>query len=297
MTQTERVKTAILKALRDIPSPPVVLNEYLPFHLLLLDRNQTTVPSLVLYLLSIFSKAVINAFVGECAVNTKAAEPVGTLAAQIFSLPELQYRRNIPSIDSNNHHDHASGGDARMPPMTPDSVSLITILICKFHAAAPILFGISGPENTPAGRLRLGWRRDFAKEGDQQKSFVLEQRQYDRLTGLGAGYASLALRNFSKARLTNPFPPINFWQSLAWIVNTEPEEVNVSQLILLKSMLENNAVDRFVLFFGAAAVAALKEALVGFPRKLPRSVAEKPAAKSLALLAETFKKERNFSLS
>ncbi|KAG9779504.1 mRNA export factor GLE1 [Exophiala dermatitidis] len=273
----ERVKTTLLRSLTEIPSPPVSVNDYLPSPFSLHDDGRTTVPSLVLYLLSFFSKAIINAFVGECAVNPKAAEPIGTLVAQIFSMPELQFARNVPS---NNGR--------------PTTVSLISVLMCKFHATAPILFGIYGPESTSAGRMRLGWRLE--KLNDDQKAFVNENKQYDRLTGLGVGYASIALRNFAKAKVQNPWPPTNYWSSLAHIVNTPPDQVQMSHLIVLKSMLEHNAIDRFLLFFGAAGIAALRQAVVDFPRSLPRELQEKPVAKALGLMVEAWKKEKHFSL-
>lgn len=282
-----------MKALKEVPSDPVPLNDYLPPHLNLLDKNTTTVPALFLYLLSMFSKAIINAFVGECAVNVKAAEPIGTMVAQVFALPEFQFPRNVPSPNSGAHY-KAFGGTVPTPPMKPDSVSLITILMCKFHAAAPPLFGISGSEQTSAGRLRIGWRTGF-RDGDAKKSFVSEQEQYDRLVGLGAGYAAIALRNFSKTKLTNPYPPSNFWASMAYIVDTEPANVQSSHLILLKNMLENS-LDRFILFFGATGIAALRKAVVEFPSTLPAELVRKPAAQSLVLLAETWKKERHLHL-
>jgi nucleoporin GLE1 len=255
----------------------------LPAHLNLGDNGTTTVPSLLLYLLSIFSKAVMAAFVGECAVNAKAAEPIGTLVAQIFSMPDLQFARNAPA-----------NGSSRPVP----SQSLIPILMCKFHAAAPILFGISGSESTAAGKLRLGWRLDRIDDSaDSKRAFTTQNKHYDRLTGLGVGYASIALRNFSKARFQNPWPPVHFWSSLAHIINTPPQEVQTSHLILLKNMLENNSIDRFVLFFGAAGIAALRQAVVEFPKTLPHEMQEKQVAKSLQLMMEGWKKENHFSLT
>lgn len=260
------------KALHEVPSPPVSVDDYVPAHLSLHDNGETKVPSLVLYLLSFFSKAIINAFVGECAVNSKAAEPIGTLVAQIFSMPELQFpRKNSSSTES-----------------------LISVLMCKFHASAPALFGIYGPESTSAGRIRIGWRLD--RISDDKKAFVTENKHYDRQTGLGVGYASIALRNFSRAKISNPWPPVHFWSSLAHIVNTPPAQVQTSQLILLKSMLENNAVDRFVLFFGAAAIAVLRQAVFDFPRSLPTALQEQPISKALALVVEAWKTEKHFRL-
>ncbi|KAK4949748.1 hypothetical protein LTR10_011590 [Elasticomyces elasticus] len=272
----DRVRLTLHKALNEVPSPPVPVSDYLPAHLSLHDGGETTVPSLVLYLLSMFSKAIINAFVGECAVNSKAGEPIGTLVAQIFSMPELQFSRRV------------AAGSA------PSSESLISILMCKFHASAPALFGVYGPETTSGGRRRIGWRLDEISDG--KKAFVTENKHYDRQTGLGIGYASIALRNFSRTRFSNPWPPIHFWSSLAHIVNTPSSEVQTTHLILLKSMLENNAIDRFVLFFGAAAIAALRQALIEFPRTLPREMQEKPISKALGLMIDAWKTEKHFRL-
>ncbi|KIW13300.1 hypothetical protein PV08_08488 [Exophiala spinifera] len=276
----DRVRTTLQKALKELPSPMVPVNDFLPSHLSLNDDGATTVPSLVVYLLSIFSKAIINAFVGECAVNPKAAEPIGTLVAQIFSMAELQFPRKLPT----------TSGTSNLSP----TESLISILMCKFHASAPILFGIYGSETTNAGKLRLGWRLESVS--DDKKAFVTENKHYDRQTGLGVGYASIALRNFSRAKMSNPWPPTHFWSSLALIVNTPPSEVQISHLTLLKNMLENNAVERFVLFFGAAAVAALRQAAVEFPRKWSRELQEKPIAKAMALMVESWATEKHFRL-
>lgn len=216
------------------------------------------------------------------------------MVAQIFSMNEIQFKRNVPSVNSGIHYS-AFGGSAPTPPMSPDSVSLISIFMSKFHATAPILFGISGNEKTSSGKLRLGWRTEFAQDGDAQKSFVLEQKQYDRLVGLGAGYASVALRNFSKSSLTNPWPPYHFWESLSFIINTKPADVQTSHLLILKSMLENS-VDRFVQFFGDEGVAVLRKATIDFPRSLPAEMQKGSAVKAIVLLVDTWKREKNFHL-
>ena len=270
-----------MRALKELPSPPASVSDFLPAHLNLGDGGTTKVPSLVIYLLSIFSKAVVASFVSECAVNLKAAEPIGTLVAQIFSMPELQFARITSSAGSSAH----------------STQSLIPLLMCKYHANAPILFGISGSEFTAAGKLRLGWRRDNVGDAaDGKRAFATQNKHYDRLTGLGVGYASIALRNFSKAKFQNPWPPVHFWSSLAHIINTSPGEVQTSHLILLKNMLENNAIDRFVLFFGAAGIAALRQAVVDFPKTLPQELQQKQATKALQLMVEGWKKDTHFSL-
>ncbi|KAJ9609893.1 hypothetical protein H2200_006222 [Cladophialophora chaetospira] len=283
-TSTDLVKSTMIKALQELPSAPVPVNDFLPAHLNLGDNGATTVPSLVVYLLSIFSKAVIAAFVGECVVSPKSAEPIGTLIAMVFSMTEFQYARHS-----------TSPADPSGPVPTQ---SLIPILMCKFHATAPILFGISGSESTAAGKLRLGWRRDIVGDAnDGQRAFAPPSKHYDRLTGLGVGYTSIALRNFARAKMQNPWPPTHFWSSLAHIVNTPPKDFQTSHMLLLKNMLENNAIDRFVLFFGAAAVAALRQAVVELPKTLPREMQGRPETKALQIMVEGWKTENHFSLS
>ena len=219
---------------------------------------------------------------------------MGSMVSQIFSMPQLQFQRNVPSSNSGIHYSEF-GGNAPTPPMEPSSVSLITIFVCKLHAVAPILFGISGNENTVAGRSRLGWRREFAKGGAEEKSFVSAEQQYGRTIGIGAGYAAVALRNFTKSKLENPYPPYHFWESLSHIVNTNPAHIQPSHLYLLKSMFDDS-LTRFLQFFGDEGIAALRKALIDLPRQLPPSIKEHGSAKNVIYLVDTWKKEKNFHL-
>ena len=242
-----------------------------------------------------FSKYVVIKFANESALVPEAAEPVGTLVAQIFSMPQLQFTRNVPSPNSGLHYS-AFGGAVPTPPLEPSSVSLISILICKFHATAPILFGISGTESTTAGKLRLGWRREFTQDGQAQKSFVDESKHQSRVGGLGSGYASIALRNFSKTELTNPYPPYHFWESLSYIVNTDPSDIQPTHLSLLKGMFETS-LSRFVEFFGDEGIAALRKAFVDLPQRLPPAMIEKGPGLAAITLPDVWKREKSFSLN
>jgi nucleoporin GLE1 len=290
--QMTKVKNAILDALINIESPPQKVNDFLPAHLGLLDKNTTKVPGLVVYLLSIFSKAVINAFVGECVVNMKSAIPIGIMVADVFAITDLQFKRHVPSANSGIHY-KAFGGTAPTPPMIPNSVSLISILMCKFHAAAPPLFGISGSESVPGGKLRLGWRR---QSNGAQKVFVVEQTHFDRLLGLGAGYAAISLRNFAKSERVCPWPPIHYWETLSIIANTPPSEVQRSHLILLKGLLENS-IESFIRFFGDEAIATLRKVAIDFPSRLPPELQQTPAARTVRLFAETWKRDLHLHLT
>lgn len=277
---THRVKTTLGEATNSIPSPSVNLTPYIYIDSKLpATHTDVAVPSLLLYLLSMFTKAVISAFTGECAVNPKAAEPIGTLVAQIFAANELQIQ---------------------LDPANPTTTtSLISVLVCKMHVTCPPLFGITGDESASAGRQALGWRREFTNNNASAKSHVQETTHYSRLVGLSAGFAAISLRNFAKTRLQNPYPPKHFWASLANILNTRPAQIQNSHLIVLKNMLEGG-VERFLLFYGNVGVAALREALVVLPQKLQSQgrpkIMEGSAGRGLVLLVDTLEKEKNLRL-
>lgn len=258
---TARVRSTLQLALT-IPSPPVDVREFLAHHPPT-NLQSYTVPSLMIYILSIFAKATIARFTGEGAVNPASVEPAGVLLAYILSIDEFQFN-GIPLID---------------------------ILLAKFHAACPVLWGIYGSESTPTGKKRIGWR---IEDHDGTRTFVSEERHTDRMTGLGAGFAAIALRNFAKARSANPFPPKNYWESLSNIVNVPPHEVQQTHLVVLRAMIEN-ATERFILFFDGAAVAALRFALVEFPQRLPEALRRNPACKALEQLLDVLK-EKNLTL-
>lgn len=166
--------------------------------------------------------------------------------------------------------------------------SLIDILLAKFHFACPVLWGVYGDETTPEGRIRLGWRREGG-------AFVSESRHHERVSGLGAGFASIALRNFTKSRLRNPFPPTNFWECLANILNVPPQDVQPTHLFILRAMLENSA-ERFIQFFGSAAIAALRLAMVDFPASLPLKLQNTASTKAILLLRDFWAQDKNLMI-
>src|SRR5438045_6727276 len=94
------------------------------------DGSPDTFPSLFLYLLNIFAKAVIAQFIDEAGVAPKAADPVGVVAVQIFASNDFRFR----------------------------GASLIDILVAKFRIVCPVLWGVYGNEKTEEGRAKLGWQ-------------------------------------------------------------------------------------------------------------------------------------------
>ncbi|KAI0459970.1 GLE1-domain-containing protein [Xylaria acuta] len=220
-------------------------------------HNEPQLPSLFLYLLNIFAKTIINQFINECGAQPKAADPLGVITAHIFSNKTYLWRGK----------------------------TLVDILMAKYRVACPVLFGYRGSESTEQGRMRLGWRRDGT-------AWAPEQQHIDRMKGLAVGYAAISLRDFSKSPNTNPWPPSEYWTSLARIVNTPPTEISNTQCVVLRGMIEIYE-ERFIYFYGSAGVAALRSALIGFPNK---AQAKTPGTSGLSVLAQILKRDIGLEL-
>ncbi|KAH8165753.1 hypothetical protein CIB48_g2486 [Xylaria polymorpha] len=243
-----------------VPSRTVDPSQYVTDHREPIDgalHNDPQLPSLFLYLLNIFAKTIINQFINECGAQPKAADPLGVIAAHIFSNKTYLWRGK----------------------------TLVDILMAKYRVACPVLFGYRGSESTEQGRIRLGWRRDGA-------TWTPEQQHIDRMKGLAVGYAAISLRDFSKSPNKNPWPPSKYWASLARIVNTPPTEISNTQCVVLRGMIEIYE-ERFIYFYGSAAVAALRSALIDFPSKAP---ARTPGTSGLLVLAQILKRDIGLEL-
>lgn len=244
-----------------VPSPPIQVGRFVVEPREPVEGatyNEETLPALFIYLINICAKGVISQFINECGPNPKAADPIGVFTAQVFSHKDFQWRGK----------------------------SLIDILIAKFRVVCPVLFGFRGSDRTERGRLAIGWRKDGP-------SWITEQSHNDRMAGLGAGFASISLRDFSKASKVNPYPPTHYWKAMAGIINTPPNETSNTQYVVLRSMIDGHE-QRFLNFYGNAAVTALRLALVEFPKKAPQNAS---AAGSLLALAEVLKTEGGLVLA
>ncbi|KAI0835269.1 GLE1-domain-containing protein [Hypoxylon sp. FL0890] len=220
-------------------------------------HNEPQLPSLFIYLLNHFAKAVINQFINECGAQPKTADPIGVLAAMIFSKDIYLWRGK----------------------------TMIDILMAKLRVVCPVLFGYYGSDKTEQGRARLGWKKG-------PTGWIPEQQHTDRMKGLGAGYAAISLRNFANSKFTNPWPPTKYWTAMAKIVNTPPADISDTQCIVLRSMIESSE-EKFIHFYGNAAIAALRKALVDFPNK----AAEKtPGVSGLQVLAQILKRDIGLEL-
>jgi nucleoporin GLE1 len=226
---------AALTAAAALSQPTLDIREYivqdLPSEV---NQAQNTAGVVQTYLLNIFAKAVFAQLVNEAGASPQSAEPIGTIAVRIFSANEFRWQ----------------------------GVSLIDILLAKFHAKCPLLFGLTGA--TGSG---------------------------EAMTGIGAGFAALSLRDFGKSALKNPFPPTNYWQSLAGLLNTPPDRIGEVHCILLKAMIENHAA-RFIRFFGQAAIVALRKAIVEVPKHAPKGAANS----ALSTLRVTLRRDLHLTL-
>ncbi|MCJ1407055.1 hypothetical protein MMC19_001125 [Ptychographa xylographoides] len=223
------------------------------------SMSESQGPALLVYQLNIFSKAIVSQFINEAGVAPKSADPVGVIASTVFAASEFRWN-GIPLID---------------------------ILIAKYHVACPVLFGIYGNDVTNEGKRRSGWIRE-----DKTGPWITEQRHSERMTGLGAGFASLALRSYDKTKLENPYPIYHFWSSLAGIVNVPPQQASSTHFTVLKAMIENNE-SRILDFFGDAGILALRKALIQFPQA---AESKSVAGKAVTVLPDVLRRDKKLFL-
>ncbi|KAL8766564.1 MAG: hypothetical protein Q9209_006707 [Squamulea sp. 1 TL-2023] len=242
------------EALKSFPEPKVSLAT-----LIARPIQDVQAPALVIFLLNHFSKSVIAQLIKEAAVSPTIADAIGTTTVNVFAKDD--YRVN--------------------------GISLIDILMAKFHVVCPPLFGIYGSESTEQGRERLGWWREY-KGGP----WVSTQIHQDRMTGLGAGYAAISLRNFENSRMSNPYPPYHYWQTLVGILNVPKGQVTDTHLVLLRALLANSE-SRFFIAYGESAKQLLQYALKDYPQRAPNG---STAASLLSNLGNTMKKDKKLYL-
>ena len=221
----------------------------------------STLPGLLIYLLNIFSKAIIAQFISEASVSPKAADPVGIVAVQMFAVDDFRWY----------------------------GTTLIDILMAKYHVVCPVLWGIYGDEKTNVGKGRLGWGRE-----DRDGPWVSEQRHGERMTGLGAGFGAIALRNFSRSKNSNPYPNHHYWQAMQQIVSVPAAEATKTHFFVLKAMTEHYE-SRFLTLYGNAALAALRKALLDFPHQAGES-GKTAAARALTVLPDLLKRNQKLTL-
>ncbi|RAK93585.1 GLE1-domain-containing protein [Aspergillus costaricaensis CBS 115574] len=258
-TQLQEIRTTLEKA-ASIAEPSVDVRQFIAFppeNIANSDDNK--VPALLIYALNIFSKCMISSLITEASINLGHAEPVGIVAAQIFSADAFIYK----------------------------GCHMVDILLAKYRVVCPALWGFHGSEKTEGGRRALGWWRE-GPDGP----YISEQAHADRMTALGAGYAALTLRNFGKTARKNPFPNTMFWYTMHKILNIPPAEIQDTHVTLLSAMLKSSA-ERIVGFFGHIGLALMRKAIVELPDSLPR---QSMSVNQLKLLKDLYKREKNILL-
>ncbi|KAJ5628106.1 hypothetical protein N7490_010334 [Penicillium lividum] len=256
--KTQQIRAELEKALT-ISEPTVDIRQFFASPPEEIANSENKVPALLIYGLNILAKCLIKALIVEAAAKPGHAEPVGILAAQIFSTETFMYK----------------------------GFHMSDILWAKYRVVCPALWGFTGREDTESGRRAIGWWRT-----DDGTSFVSEQTHLDRMTALGAGFAALSLRNFGKTTRRNPFPNTIFWQSLQKILSLPPSDILDTQVTLLQSMLRPSG-DRVLGLFGQIGLVLVRQAVVGLPPALNRNTMP---VNQLKLVKELYYRESNIVL-
>jgi len=248
----DKAKALLARALTT-PSPKADVRQFFFEPSADVSDVDAQVSILLVYILNQFSKAIVRQIVMD---RVEMAEPVGIMAVSIFASPEFQWRGR----------------------------SLIDMLVAKYHRVCPVLFGIYGKETTDGGRRRLGWKQEDG-------GWVSEQTHSDRMSNLATGFAAISLRNFSKSRNENPFPAYHYWRSFSMIVNTPPDQVTNTHMVVLSNLIQKHT-EKFIQFYGQAAKTALRKALVELPQHVPQGFGKT----ALEALRETLKKDLKLGL-
>ncbi|KAF9243027.1 hypothetical protein DTO013E5_2560 [Penicillium roqueforti] len=256
--QIIQLKTELEKALA-YPEPTVDIRNFFAFPPEEIAKSENKVPAMLIYGLNILAKSLISSLLAEASIKQSHAEPIGIIAAQIFSFDIFTYK----------------------------GLHMSDIMWAKYRVICPALWGFTGNDKTEGGRRVLGWWRS-----PDTGSWVSEQIHMDRMTALGAGYAAMTLRNFAKSPRRNPFPNTMFWATIHKILAIPPPELQETQVALLAALLRSSG-ERILGFFGQYGLALMHYIIVDLPRKLGR---ETMAVTQLSTLKELYLKEKNLAL-
>lgn len=198
------------------------------------DQSDCQVPGLRIYLLNIFAKAIVKQIM-SAGPNSQVIQPLGLAA-------------NVVLADSK---------------VTWQGLPLSDFVLAKLHKTIPVLFGIKGNEQTEQGRAILGW----AREGGTKKGpWAKQQTAAEQWLNLGAGLAALSLRAFPTRLNISvvPFPPQIYWECMARLLNTPPDERYQAHYTIVQGMIEYSA-PNLIKIFGQMGKALIRTALVSYP--------------------------------
>lgn len=205
-TQREFILKTFEEAKTTFPTPTVPASEFQ----ILPPGAQTTdqVPYVYVWLLNELGKMVVDQFEAESAVSSNTATPIGICISSALARP---------NTGANGH-------------------SFLDIILARLWKHNAILRGELAPVNPAAPNeselVRLGYRRDDSGAWEKEEDYG------NRLSGLCAGYASIASRNFTKVSLKNPHPMANLWFLFAHYMNSPIERLSNTHFFCLKTMLE-----------------------------------------------------------
>ncbi|KAJ5135697.1 uncharacterized protein N7515_004975 [Penicillium bovifimosum] len=256
--QIAQIKSELEKALT-YQEPTVDIRKFIAFPPEEIANSENKVPAMLIYGLNIFAKSLVSSLLAEASIKHSHAEPIGIVAAQIFSFDIFTYK----------------------------GIHMSDIMLAKYRVVCPALWGFTGNDKTEGGRRVLGWWRS-ADTG----SWIPESAHMDRMTALGAGFAAITLRSFAKSPRQNPFPNTMFWATLHKILAIPPAELQETQVALLAALLRSSG-ERIIGFFGQYGVALMRYAIVDLPRKLQR---ETMAVTQLSTLRDLYLREKNVLL-
>jgi nucleoporin GLE1 len=223
-------------------------------------NNGDTLPILFFWLLNHFTKSVVEVLQDTISITPQLADPTGVMVVMVFSKPTVKWR----------------------------GASMIDVFMARLRKVAPALFGYRGDDDTDSGRAIIGWKKFNSSGG----TWADEQVHFNRMTGFARGYAAISLRDFSASQQPNPWAPWHYWQTLASLLSTPPRE-RTRTVYTLVTYLVSGHEGKFVGFYGSAAVAMLRYAVVEFSKNPTPQCAT--AAKTLATVGSTL--ERDYGLT
>ncbi|KAF1956081.1 hypothetical protein CC80DRAFT_492375 [Byssothecium circinans] len=235
------------------PGPVIDIRPYLVSRQVQLSDAEARYPAFLLYLWICFGKSVIAQWKSEAAnQDSVVPQEIGLLTSSLYADKRYMCNGTIPMVD---------------------------LMLAKLHRKCPMLFGIRGNTTTTQGLVRLG----LDKYRDDENEYA------QLMTGIGAGFASITLRQF--ARTTPVFDMAEYWRAVVNIINTPASEIYPGHLFALQGLLREFA-PKFITYYGAPARAILKRATKTFPDRAPKGrPGVAAAAELIKVLPDTWKQK------
>jgi len=234
---------------------PYIISQQIPP---LANEAEAQYPAFLLFIWIYFEKFLITQWFNEAAnEDGRIIAELGLIAASLYADPRYMWKGIVPLTDT---------------------------FTAKLHRVCPMLFGIRG--NADTNRAGLGLDKFHAGQDENNRYAQL-------LTGVGAGYAALSLRNFNKVPAV---PMSDYWRAIVTICNTPSEALYPGHFFVLKGLLQD-FVRKFLTFYGVHAKAVIKRAVFDLPNRAPKGrpgITE--AANLVKVLPDTWKVQLKLTL-